>query len=122
MDTLSRNQLSQTTVRLLYFKLLYSGHLSIADTFSENQWCPSLRGFTVICHCFVSVFQDVHVMIFVGFGFLMTFLKKYSFGAVGYNFFIAALVLQWATLINGWITNAIEGADKPGQILVDLKT
>ena len=106
----------------LCFEPLYSGHLSIANAFSENQWCPSLRGFTVICHCFVSVFQDVHVMIFVGFGFLMTFLKKYSFGAVGYNFFIAALVLQWATLINGWITNAIEGADNPGQILVDLKT
>ncbi|KAF3854635.1 hypothetical protein F7725_022690 [Dissostichus mawsoni] len=40
-------------------------------------------------------FQDVHVMIFVGFGFLMTFLKRYSFGAVGFNFLIAAFGLQW---------------------------
>uniref|UniRef100_G3U9P6 Ammonium transporter Rh type A n=1 Tax=Loxodonta africana TaxID=9785 RepID=G3U9P6_LOXAF len=46
-------------------------------------------------------FQDVHVMIFVGFGFLMTFLKKYSFSSVGFSFFIAALGLQWATLIQG---------------------
>lgn len=27
---------------------------------------------------FYSMFQDIHVMIFVGFGFLMTFLKRYG--------------------------------------------
>uniref|UniRef100_A0A6Q2YIX6 Ammonium transporter AmtB-like domain-containing protein n=1 Tax=Esox lucius TaxID=8010 RepID=A0A6Q2YIX6_ESOLU len=47
-------------------------------------------------------FQDVHVMIFVGFGFLMTFLKRYSFGAVGFNLLIAAFGLQWALLMQGW--------------------
>ncbi|XP_073798469.1 ammonium transporter Rh type C-like 2 isoform X3 [Danio rerio] len=49
-------------------------------------------------------FQDVHVMIFVGFGFLMTFLKRYSFGAVGFNFLIAAFGLQWALLMQGWFS------------------
>ncbi|XP_020600999.1 ammonium transporter Rh type A-like isoform X2 [Orbicella faveolata] len=47
------------------------------------------------------MFQDVHVMIYVGFGFLMTFLKKYGYGAVGYNFFIAALMTQWGTIVTG---------------------
>ncbi|XP_067357496.1 ammonium transporter Rh type C-like 2 isoform X1 [Channa argus] len=47
-------------------------------------------------------FQDVHVMIFVGFGFLMTFLKRYSFGAVGFNFLVAAFAIQWALLMQGW--------------------
>ncbi|XP_057186311.1 ammonium transporter Rh type C-like 2 [Triplophysa rosa] len=47
-------------------------------------------------------FQDVHVMIFVGFGFLMTFLKRYGFGAVGFNFLIAAFGIQWALLVQGW--------------------
>merc|ERR1711964_561098 len=28
------------------------------------------------------IFQDVHVMIFIGFGFLMTFLKKYGLSAI----------------------------------------
>ena len=46
-DTFSRDQLSQATVKFLYFEPLYSGHLSIADMFSENQWYPLLRGFTV---------------------------------------------------------------------------
>ncbi|NWV12304.1 RHAG protein, partial [Ptilonorhynchus violaceus] len=47
-------------------------------------------------------FQDVHVMIFVGFGFLMTFLKKYGFSSVGFNMLIAAFGLQWGTLMQGF--------------------
>lgn len=47
-------------------------------------------------------FQDVHVMIFVGFGFLMTFLQRYGFSSVGFNFLIAAFSLQWATLMQGF--------------------
>ncbi|XP_046657634.1 ammonium transporter Rh type A-like [Daphnia pulicaria] len=48
------------------------------------------------------MFQDVHVMMFIGFGFLMTFLKKYGYSAVALNFLIAAIVLQWATLCQGF--------------------
>ncbi|XP_018427105.1 PREDICTED: ammonium transporter Rh type C [Nanorana parkeri] len=47
-------------------------------------------------------FQDVHVMIFVGFGFLMTFLKLYGFGSVAFNFLLAAFGVQWAILMQGW--------------------
>lgn len=47
-------------------------------------------------------FQDVHVMIFIGFGFLMTFLKKYGFSSVGFNFLIAAFTIQFAILCNGF--------------------
>ncbi|XP_046352987.2 ammonium transporter Rh type A-like [Haliotis rufescens] len=51
---------------------------------------------------FYPMFQDVHVMIFIGFGFLMTFLKRYGYGAVGINFLLAAIVIQWATLCGGY--------------------
>uniref|UniRef100_A0AAV2MEW6 Ammonium transporter AmtB-like domain-containing protein n=1 Tax=Knipowitschia caucasica TaxID=637954 RepID=A0AAV2MEW6_KNICA len=47
-------------------------------------------------------FQDVHTMIFIGFGFLMTFLQRYGFSSVGFNFLIAAFALQWATLMQGF--------------------
>lgn len=50
-------------------------------------------------------FQDVHVMIFIGFGFLMTFLKKYAHSALGYNFYLAALAIQYSILINGFFHN-----------------
>jgi len=48
-------------------------------------------------------------MMFIGFGFLMTFLKRYGFSSVGYNMLVAALVLQWATLTGGWILNLQDG-------------
>lgn len=41
-------------------------------------------------------------MIFIGFGFLMTFLQRYGFSSVGFNFLIAAFSLQWATLVQGF--------------------
>jgi hypothetical protein len=47
-------------------------------------------------------------MIFVGFGFLMTFLKKYGFSSIGFNFLIAAFVLEYSLLVIGWLSS-IEG-------------
>ncbi|KAM6181766.1 ammonium transporter Rh type A [Erethizon dorsatum] len=52
-------------------------------------------------HQLYPLFQDVHVMIFVGFGFLMTFLNKYGFSSVGINLLIAALGLQWSIIVQG---------------------
>ena len=53
------------------------------------------------CKIHFAVFQDVHVMIFIGFGFLMTFLRRYGYSSVSFNFLIAAFVIQWATLVRG---------------------
>ncbi len=41
-------------------------------------------------------------MIFIGFGFLMTFLKKYGLSAVSLNMMCAVLSLEWATLVIGF--------------------
>jgi hypothetical protein len=41
-------------------------------------------------------------MIFIGFGFLMTFLKRYGYSATGLNLFVAALCIQWAILMRGF--------------------
>ena len=42
-------------------------------------------------------------MIFVGFGFLMTFLKKYGLSAVSLNLLVAALCIQWQVLVSGFL-------------------
>ena len=41
-------------------------------------------------------------MIFIGIGFLMTFLKKYGLSAVSLNMLIAVVCLQWGLLVYGW--------------------
>ena len=56
---------------------------------------------------FYPVFQDVHVMIFVGFGFLMVFLRTHSWTSVGYNFLISAYVLQITILITSFWHQAL---------------
>lgn len=49
----------------------------------------------------ILVFQDIHVMIFVGFGMLMTFLKRYAYSGVGFTFLISSLIIQWGILCYG---------------------
>ncbi|XP_072049051.1 ammonium transporter Rh type B-like [Amphiura filiformis] len=66
---------------------------------------------------YYAMFQDVHVMVFVGFGFLMTFLRKYSFSSVGFNF-LAAFMIEWATLMRGFM----ELGHHHGKITVNIES
>lgn len=49
-----------------------------------------------------TMFMDVHVMVFIGFGFLMTFMRRYSFSAVGFNMILACIAMQYSILIHGF--------------------
>jgi len=44
-------------------------------------------------------YVGVALMMFVGFGYLMTFLKAYGLGAVGFTMLITCLGVQWAMLV-----------------------
>nr|CAD7427515.1 unnamed protein product [Timema monikensis] len=48
------------------------------------------------------MFQDVHVMIFAGFGFLMSFLKRYGYSSTGFTLLLGALMVQWGILCHGF--------------------
>ena len=52
-------------------------------------------------------FTDVHVMIFVGFGFLMSFLHRGGFTATSHAFLVAAITVLWALLNRGFWARAI---------------
>ena len=41
-------------------------------------------------------------MAFLGFGLIITFLRRYSRGMLVHAFLIGALVIQWATLLQGF--------------------
>eukprot|EP00775_Hariotina_reticulata_P008850 gene8850-9029_t len=51
--------------------------------------------------------MDVEVMIFIGFGFLMTFVRRYGFGAVGFNFFCSCLVTLTAVIVIGAVQQGL---------------
>jgi hypothetical protein len=44
-------------------------------------------------------FQNINVMMLIGFGFLMTFIKGHSWSALSYTFLINALILQLYLLL-----------------------
>ena len=76
------------------------------------------------------MFQDVHVMTFVGFGFLLPFLRHYGYSSIGFNLLLAALVLQWGTLTTGLFgfieisderRDLPDDEDPPYKIMVGLK-
>lgn len=51
------------------------------------------------------LFQDVHVMIFIGFGFLMVFLKNHSWCSIGFNYLVACWAIQICVLFTGFWHN-----------------
>jgi ammonium transporter Rh len=59
------------------------------------------------------VFQDVHVMIFIGFGFLMVFLKNNSWCSIGFNYLIACWSIQICILFTGFWHNVMHHDHDP---------
>lgn len=83
------------------------------------------------------LYQDVNVMIYVGFGFLMTFLEHYSFGALGYTLALSSVTVQSSMVTNHlmhclflgkWdtlhldVTNLITSNFAAGAILISFGT
>jgi ammonium transporter Rh len=67
-------------------------------------------------------FMDVHVMIFVGFGFLMTFLRKNLFNSVGLTFLVSAFCIQWHILVQGFLVQLFHAAEGFSKIPISLET
>ena len=47
------------------------------------------------------MYQDVHVMIWIGFGFLMTYLRRYGQSSVGLTFLVGVILVQVAMICDG---------------------
>jgi len=99
-----------TTVEMEPGQMHQGGH-SIANshnTSHTNQLYDKLTDASKV-NGWYGIFQDVHVMIYVGFGFLLAFLKKHSWTSIGLNMVIAVWASQitilmagmWHILING---------------------
>lgn len=66
-------------------------------------------------------FQHVHVMVYIGFGFLMTFPKGFNWGGIGFSMLVAAVAFQWSLLSNHFWHTVIKGAPWH-KLVIDLPT
>lgn len=57
-----------------------------------------------------NMFIGVEIMMFVGFGYLMTFLKWYGLGAVGFTLLVTAIGLQWSLFTESFFSQAMNEA------------
>ena len=48
------------------------------------------------------MWQDINVMVFIGFGYLMAFLKTHSWSSIGFNFLAAAWAIQCTIIFYGF--------------------
>ena len=49
-----------------------------------------------------TIYSGIAIMIIIGFGFLMTFLKRYQWSALGFNFLITCCCFEWGILCQGF--------------------
>jgi ammonium transporter Rh len=66
--------------------------------------------------------MDVHVMIFIGFGFLMTFLRKFGYTAVGCTFILGAISIQVYQLTITLWENIISHSDGWHEVEINIIT
>jgi ammonium transporter Rh len=67
-----------------------------------------------------SLFQHINVMIFIGFGFLMVFLKSHSWSSVGFTYLGAVIAIEVYIVSSGLWAGIIEDEWKSIQVNIEL--
>lgn len=108
--------ISEVIIAILY--LLFA---EFAETVHPDALLPDASGAKDAVRQYYPAFQDVHVMTYVGFGFLMVFLKTHSWTSVGYNFVISAFACQLTILVVGFWHQALHSKPEDWTLIpVDL--
>ncbi|XP_062977103.1 ammonium transporter Rh type A-like [Elgaria multicarinata webbii] len=55
------------------------------------------------------LFQDIQLMLLVGLGLLLAFMKGYGVSAISYNFLLANFATQWALIVQGFVHHRHHG-------------
>jgi len=88
----------------IIFGVLFAIFVKYGD--SDSGMLENATGIAEMNH-YYPFYMDVHVMIFIGFGYLMTFLRKYGYTSVGFTFLIGAFTIQWYILVGAFFEQAI---------------
>ncbi|XP_047200720.1 rh blood group, D antigen isoform X2 [Girardinichthys multiradiatus] len=95
--------------------ILQTAFITIAALCFENKQTNNLDRKSFLD--FYPEFQDVNVMVILGFGFLCTFPVRYGFSGLGFNLLVAVIATQWALILNG-----IDSLYNTRIIRIDLKS
>ncbi|GMR58190.1 hypothetical protein PMAYCL1PPCAC_28385, partial [Pristionchus mayeri] len=94
----------QFTVLMVVIHAVFLVLFGVYVTFDEKYAMPGGTDDNTFMNTKYPNYTDTHVMIFVGFGFLMTFLKRYGFSAVSINMLLACVTIEWGILCRGFLT------------------
>lgn len=72
------------------------------DWQSEDGTVTSVKNSKDMVESTYAMYQDVHAMIVIGIGFLISFLKNYGLSSVSFNFLGAVITMEWAILVIGF--------------------
>ena len=78
----------------------------MADYVSQRGPAVEQRGIDSL----YSFYLGIHLMVYIGFGYLMTFLRRNGFEALGYTILLSAICFQWGILNQAFWENVHEGA------------
>ena len=91
----SQSHLNQVTKVLAAFQVVmiiffgvFGGNITLEDDSGSRVHGTGTQGY--------NMFIGILIMMLVGFGYLMTFIKWYGLGAVGFTMVVTAMGLQWA--------------------------
>lgn len=98
MDTFSIVVLITQIIFLIFFCVFFSypSEAKLAETLSLYPF-----------------YRDVAVMVLVGFGYLMAFLRRHRFGSLTYTFLITLVCFQWGLFVNVFMAKYVGGSSAP---------
>ncbi|KAI6185847.1 Ammonium-transp domain-containing protein [Aphelenchoides besseyi] len=94
MTLLQRRQFS-----FVIFAVLYAYYVRY-----DHNHMPQGNSSEIYVNTDYPMFQDIHVMVVVGFGFLMSFLKKYGFSAISINLLLTSFIVQFVIILRGFLS------------------
>jgi len=105
-ETISKAQkeLKRSQILLFVFQVVLVILFAAVADWSE----PMIKGPGTVTEGY-NMFIGVEIMMFVGFGYLMTFLKLYGLGAVGFTMMITAIGLQWYLFVESFFEQLASG-------------
>jgi len=88
---ISVRQTLKTTSHFLFW--IQAALVVLIATFAREEFIEDDKFLNVF-----QLFTGVEIMVLVGFGYLHTFMKRYSTSALGFTLFVTAIGLQWGIL------------------------